>query len=62
MYYLYLDLLYVKNHIFKYPTLKLTHWPLENGLFNQQNSSKNRLFSRDDIKKTYYTSFAICFC
>ena len=28
MYYLYLDL-FVKNHIFKYPTLKLTHWPLE---------------------------------
>ena len=43
MYYLYLDS-FVKNHIFKYPTLKLTHWPLENGLFNQQNSSRNRLF------------------
>ena len=59
MYYLYLDL-FVKNHIFDYPTLKLTHWPLENGLFNHQN--RNRLFSQDDIKKTYNTSFAICFC
>ena len=61
MYYLYPDL-FVKNHIFDYLTLKLTHWPLENGLFNQQNSSRNRLFRQDDIKKTYYTSFAISFC
>ena len=50
MYYLYSDL-FVKNHIFDYPTLKLTHWPLENRLFNHQNSNRNRLFSQDDIKK-----------
>ena len=52
MYYLYLDL-FVKNHIFDYPTLKLTHWPLENGLFNHQNSSRNRLFSEDDSKNLF---------